>query len=118
MLLISQNNEQALKANTLTLNSLATIVTSLMTKLESRTIVSEPNTTIIHEGIYESIPKPTCKNQTQYRPTDIGTSITLPIDVDDSDHNSVDDNQSLVYTRLTRSKNAKLEGVTVSQENS
>ena len=62
VLLTNQNNEQALKANTLTLNSLATIVTSLMTKLESKTIVSEPNTTLNIEGIYGSIPKSTCEN--------------------------------------------------------
>ena len=46
VLLTSQNNEQALKTNTLTLNSLATMVTSLMTKLESRSNVSEPNPAI------------------------------------------------------------------------
>lgn len=37
--------------------------------------------------------------------------------VDDSDHHSEDNNQPLVYTKLTKSKNAKLKGVTVSQEN-
>jgi hypothetical protein len=119
VLLISQNNEQALKANTLTLNSLAIMVTSLMTKLESRTIVSEPNTAVNNEGIYGSIPKSTCENQAQSRPAGIGTSITLLIDVvDDTDHHSEDDNQPLVYTRLTRNKDAKLKGITVSQENS
>ena len=119
VLLTSQNNEKTLKANTLTLNSLATIVTNLMTKLESRTIVSESNTAVNNEGIHGSVPKSTCENQAQSRPASIGTSITLPIDVvDDSDHHSEDDNQPLVYTRLTRSKDAKLKGVTVSQENS
>ena len=34
------------------MNSLATMVTSLMTKLESRTIVSEPNTAVNNEIIH------------------------------------------------------------------
>ena len=38
--------------------------------------------------------------------------------VDDSDHHSKDDNQPIVYTRLTRSKDVKLKGVTVLHENS
>jgi hypothetical protein len=119
VLLTSPNNKQALKANTLTLNSLAIMVKSLMTKLESRTIVSEPNMAVNNEGMYESIPKSTCGNQAQSRPAGIGTSITLPIDVvDDTDHYSEDDNQPLVYTRLTKSKDTKLKGITVSQDNS
>ena len=119
MLLTSHNNEQALKANTLTLNSLATMVTSLMIKLESRTILNEPNTVVNNEGIHGSVPKSMCENQAQYCPAGIETSTTLPINVmDDTDHHSKDDNQPLVYTRLTRSKDAKLKGVTMSQENS
>ena len=38
--------------------------------------------------------------------------------MDDIDHHSEDDNQPLVYTRFTKNKDAKLKGVTVSQENS
>jgi hypothetical protein len=60
-----------------------------------------------------------CENQAQSHPASIRTSITLPIDVvDDTNHHSKDDNPPLVYTRLTRSKDVKLKGVTVSQENS
>ena len=43
----------------------------------------------------------------------------LPIGVvDDTDDCSQDDNAPIMYKRLTRSKDAKLKGVTVSQENS
>ena len=80
VLLTNQNNEQAQKANTLTLNSMATMVTSLMTKLESRIIVSEPNTAVNNEDIHGSVPKSTYENQAQYHPAGIRTSITLPID--------------------------------------
>ena len=118
VLLTNQNNDQALKAITLTLDSLATMVTSLMTTLQSRTIVSEPNTAVNNEGIDGSVPKSTCENQAQSRPAGIGTSITLPIDVvDDTDDHSEDDHEPFVCTRFTRSKDAKLKGVTVSQEN-
>ena len=43
VLMTSLNNEQAQKANMLTLNSLATMVMTKMNKLKSKTIVSEPN---------------------------------------------------------------------------
>ena len=119
MLLTSQNNEQALKANTLTLDNLATKLTNIMNKLESRTILSEPNPTVNNGDVQGGVPKSTCENQAQSRPTRIGTSITLPIDVvDDTDDRSQDNNAPIVYKRLTRSKDAKLKGVTVSQENS
>jgi hypothetical protein len=75
-----------------------------------------------HVGINlgsQGVAKSTCENQAQSRPTRVGTSITLPIDVvDDTDDHSQDDNALKVYTRLRRSKNAKLKGVTVLQENS
>ena len=97
VLLTSQINEQTLKANTLTLNSMAIMLTSLMIKLESETIVSEPNPEVNNGGIYGSIPISMWENQTQFRPTDIGSSITLPIDVvDDTDNLSEDDNPPLV----------------------
>ena len=119
VLTTSKNNEQALKVNMLTSNSLATMVTTIMNKLESRTIVSEPNPTVKNKDIHESVPKSTCENQVQSRPARIGTSITLPIDVvDDTNNHSEDDNPPREYIRLTRSKNAKLKGVTMSQENS
>ena len=119
MLLTSQNNEQALKANTLTLDNLADKLTNIMNKLESRTILSEPNPTVNNMDVHGGVPKSTCENQAQSRPTRIGTSITLPIDVvDDTDDRSQDDNAPIVYKRLTRSKDAKLKGVSMSQENS
>ena len=119
VLMTNQSNEQALKANMLTLNNLATMVTNIMNKLESRTIVSEPNPTINNEDVHGGVLKSTCENQAQSRPARIGTSITLPIYVvDDTDDRGEDDNPPKAYNRLTRSKDAKLKGVTVSQENS
>jgi hypothetical protein len=119
MLLTSANNEQALKANMMYLDNLATKLSGIMNKLESRTIVSEPNPTVNNGDVRGGVLKSTCEEQVQSRPTRIGTSITLPIDVvDDNDDRSEDDNAPKVYMRLTRSKNAKLKGVTVSQANS
>ena len=123
MLLSQHNNETALKACESKLESkmdnLATMMMNIMNKLESRTIVSEPNPTVNNGDVPGGIPKSTGDHQVQSRPTRIGTSITLPIDVvDDTDDRSQNDNRPKVYTRMTRSKDAKLKGVTVSQENS
>ena len=38
----SHNNEHALKANTVMLNNMATMLTTIMNKLESKTMVSPP----------------------------------------------------------------------------
>ena len=118
MLLTNQNNEQTLKANTLTLDNLATKLTNIINKLESRTILSEPNPIVNNGDVPGGVPKCTCDNQAQSRPTRIGISIMLPIGVvDDTDDCSQDDNAPIMYKRLTRSKDAKLKGVTVSQKN-
>ena len=115
MLLTSQNNEQTLKANTLTLDNLATKLTNIINKLESRTIMSEPNPIVNNGDVPGGVPKCTCENQAQSRPIRIGISIMLPIGVvDDTDDCSQDDNAPIMYKRLTRSKDAKLKGVTVS----
>lgn len=62
VLLTSQNNEQALKAVNLALNSLAAMVTSIMNKLESMTSVNEPNPTANNEDVHGSISKSMCEN--------------------------------------------------------
>lgn len=72
------------KANTLTLNNLATMVTTIMNKLESKTMVSPP----AHSGDYlqttpRGPPKSVCKNQAQSKPARDGASSALPIDVVD-----------------------------------
>lgn len=85
--MISQINEQALKANTLTYNSLANMVTTIINKLESRTIVSKPKQTVNNEDIHGNVPKSMQENQIQSRPARIGTSITLPMDVVDVTNN-------------------------------
>ena len=83
------------------------------------TIVSEPNPTV-NNGQYMAASRiSTGDHQAQSRPTRIGTSVTLPIDVvDDTDDRSENNNPPKVYTMVRRSKDAKLKGVTVSQENS
>ena len=93
MLLNSKNNEQVLKTNTLTLDNLATKLTNIMKKLESRTIMSEPNLTVNNGDVHGGVLKSTCENQAQSRPTRIGTFITLRIDVvDETDDRSEYDN--------------------------
>jgi hypothetical protein len=115
ILLTSQNNEDALRANTLTLDNLTTKLMNIINKLESRTIGNEPNPTVNNGDVHGGVPKSTCENQTQSHPTRIGTSITLPIDlVNNTDDRSQDDNALKVYTTLTQSKDAKLKEVTVS----
>ena len=119
VLLTSHNNEQALKACTNKLDNLATMVANIMNKLESMPIVSEPNPTVNNRDVHGGVPKSTCENQAQSRPTRIGTSMTLPIDVEDNTDDRFEDvTPPKDYTRLTRSKDAKLKGVTVSQDNS
>jgi hypothetical protein len=63
LVLSSQNYEQALKDNTATLNSLASMVMSIMNKLESRSVVSEPKTTANNDEVPGSVPKSTCETQ-------------------------------------------------------
>jgi hypothetical protein len=49
----------------------------------------------------------------------VGTSNTLPVDVvDNTSPRSEGEGQLITYTRMTRSKDAKLKAVSVSQENS
>ena len=52
VLLTSQNNKQALKANTMTLNNLAIMVTTIMNKLESKTMVSSPTHSVDNQYHY------------------------------------------------------------------
>ena len=109
MLLASHNNETALKACESKLDNLATMMMNIMNKLESMTIVSEPNPTVNNGNVHGGIPKSTGDHQAQSHPTRIGTSVTLPIDVvDDTDDRSQNDNPPKVYTRVIRSKHAKL----------
>ena len=116
VLLTSQNNEQALKDVNVTLSSLATMVTSIMNKLESKTSVSKPKTTANKEDVHRSIPKSTCNNQDQSPTARMGTSNTLPVDVvEDTSTRSEGEGQPITYTWLTRSKDAKLKVVSVLQ---
>ena len=118
-LLASQNHELALKDVNVTLSSLAAMVSSLMNKLESKTSVSEPKTTANTEDLHGGIPKCACENQTESPTARVGTSNTLPVDVvADSSARSERGGQPKTYTRMTKSKDAKLKGVYVSQETS
>ena len=119
MLLASQNHELHLKDVNVTLSSLATMVTSIMNKLESKTSVSEPKTTANTEDMHGGITKSACENQTKSPTARVGTSTLLPVDVvADSSAHSEGGGQPKTYTRLTSSKDAKLKGAFVSQENS
>jgi hypothetical protein len=119
LVLSSQNYEQALKDNTATLNSLASMVMSIMNKLESRSVVSEPKTTANNEEVPGSVPKSTCETQAQTPTARIGTSNTNPIDVvEESEVGLEREGATKQYTRLTRSKDSKLKSVTASQDNS
>lgn len=106
VLMTSQNNEQALKANTLTLDNLATMVTTIMNKLESRSQVSHP----IHSGdnlqtIARTPPKSAGENQAQSKPVRAGASSVVPIDVVDVSYvPSSDENPPRATVRMTRSK--------------
>ena len=69
----------------------------------------------MHGGISKSA----CENQIQFPTTRIETSNMLPVDVvEDSSPHSEGGGHNKTYTRLTRSKDAKLKGVSMSQENS
>ena len=119
VLLSNHNNEEALRANTATMNSLATMVMSIMNKLETKSVVSEPLTTTNNEGTHGGVPKSTCENQAQTPTARKAASNTLPIDVvADSEVIREVEGPVKEYRRLTRSKDAKLKGVTASQENS
>lgn len=119
VLLNIPKNEQALKDVNLTLSSLASMVTSIMNKLETRTTGSEPTPTQNIRDAHGSIPKSMGENQAPSRTARIGTSKTLPVDVvDDSSVRCEAEGPTKTYTRLTRSKDAKLKGVSVSEDNS
>ena len=85
----------------MTLKNLATIVMTIMSKLESKTTVSPPtHSGDNHDQIPRSPPKTTCKNQAQSKPARIGVSSVLPIDAVD-----------VSYVRMTRSKDVKFKSV-------
>ena len=120
VLMTSQNNEQALKANTMTLNNLATMVTIIMDKLESKTMVRPLTHTCDNEACNpRSALKSVCENQAQSKQVRIGTSSALPIDVVDVSYvPSEDEKPRKQFVRLTRSKDVKFKGVSEAQDNS
>ena len=104
----------------MTLDNLATMVTTIMNKLESKTMVSPPT----HRGdnddqIPRSPPKSTCKNQAQSKPSRIGASSGNPIDVVDVSYvPSEDENPPKQSVKITRSKDVKFKGVSGATGNS
>ena len=83
-MLTSQNNEQILKSCHMQLDNLATMVTSIMNKLESKTMMSPPTVSgANHDRTPRSPPKSTCKTQAQSKAARVGASSANPIDVVD-----------------------------------
>ena len=113
VLMTSQNNEQALKSCHAQLDNLATMVSTIMNRLESKTMVSQPDDSGgKHEAIARSPPKSPLENQAQSKPARIGASSALPIDVVDVSYvPSEDDNPPKQSVRMTRSKDVKFKGV-------
>lgn len=108
-----QNNEQALKSCTMTLDNLASMVTSIMHRLDSKSMGSPPNQVRgIQDERASSLRKSACETQAQSKTAAIGTSSAFPIDVVDVSYvPSEDDNPPKQSVRVTRSKDPKLTAV-------
>ena len=120
LVMTSQNNEQELKSCRLALDSLATMVTSIMHRLDSKSVGSPPNHSGgNHDAITRSPPKSTCENQAQSKDSLIGTSSALPVDVVEVSYvPSEDENPPKQSVRVTRSKDAKGKAISVAPRNS
>ena len=120
LMMTSHNNEQALKSCHKQLDNLATMVTSIMTKLESKTMMSPPTVSRAnHDQTPRSPPKSTCETQAQSKPARVGACSANPIDVLDVSYvPSEDDNPPKQSVRITRSKDVKAKGVSGATGNS
>lgn len=82
VLMTNQSNEQALKANSVTLNNLAIMVTTTMNKLESRTVVSPPEHARDNEvQIHGKASKSLSNHQAQFQTNRTGPSNPVAIEV-------------------------------------
>ena len=119
-MITSQNNEQALKSCHMQLDNLATMFTSIMKQLESKTMMSPPQVSAAnHDRTPRSPPKSTCETQTCSKPAQVGASSANPVDVVDvSFVPSEDENPPKQFVRITRSKDVKAKGVSGATGNS
>ena len=110
----SQNSEQSMKSCHMQLDNLATMVTSIMNKLESKTMMSPPTVSgAHHDETHRSPPKSACETQAQSKVAHGGASSANPIDVVDVSYvPSEDENPPPKQSvRITRSKDVKAKGV-------
>ena len=116
----SQNNEQSLKSCHMQLDNLATMVTSIMKQLESKTMMSPPQVSgANHDRTPRSPPKSTCETQACSKPAQVGASSANPADVVDVSYvPSEDENPPKQSVRITRSKDVKAKGVSGATGNS
>lgn len=118
-MLTNHNNEQALKSCHMQLDNLATMVTSIMNKLESKSMMSPPNHSHANQGQVPSPPKSTCETIAQSKSARVAASSANPIDVVDISYvPSEDENPPKHYVRMTRSKDVKAKGVSGATDNS
>ena len=120
IMMTSHNNEQSLKSCHMQLDNLATMVTSIMKQLESKTMMSPPHhSRANHDQVPRSPPKSTCETQAQSKPVRVGACSGNPIDVVDVSYvHSEDENPPRQYVRMTRSKDVKAKGVSGATGNS
>ena len=79
-MLTCHNNKQALKSCHMQLDNLATMVTSIMNKLESKSMMSPPNHFRgNHDEVPRSPPKSTCETIAQSKAAHVVTSSANPI---------------------------------------
>ena len=109
----TQNNEQSFTLVHLELANLAAMFTSIMNKLESKSMMSPPmHSGAIHAQVPRSPPKSTCETIAQSKAARGGASSANPIDVLDVSYvPSEDKNPPKQSVRVTRSKDVKAKGV-------
>jgi hypothetical protein len=121
LMMTSSNNEERLKSCTTTLDSLTTMVTCIMQKLESKSMASPPNYSALNQHQNPRSPhKSAVENQAQSKTTRIGASSGNPIEVVEVSYvHSEDENPPPKQSvRMTRSKDVKFKGVSGAATNS
>ena len=119
-LMSRESSEQPLKSIDVRLDNLATMVTSIISRLESKPTCSQPDDNGgKHNDITPTPPKSPCENQGQSIPARIGTSPVHTVDVLDVSYvPSEEDNPPKQAVRMTRSKDVKVKGVGIATGNS
>ena len=104
----SQNNEQSLASVHVRLDNLATTLNLLMNRLESKSMVSQPDDSGGKHDATAKTPPKSPSNPAASKTTRIGASSVHIVDVVDVSYvPSEDDNPPKQYVRMTRSKDVK-----------